>query len=863
MVVLRQSTGKVVLYHSTSNRLSVHHAHQQDSELQLAAASSSLSRLAKKNQPPRYCPLCLQSLNIQPSPSSNSSNTQSSTPSAQPANSAALTPSTSTTIRHFPRPALPAHQPITDSQLSTHTVTQQSYFDLLSQSNSPLASRPLSPIELSPARSPSSSVSSDPDHLARPRHPILPDLDPEPLGQDKRVDGYYERFFIEVMKLGRGQKGSVFLCTHTLDGNALGDYAIKKIAVGQSSHELMHVLNEVKFLESLRHPNITQYHHAWIEKAQLSRFGPRVPVLYVLMNYANGGTLAAHIALRKGSNAAGADSRSSDDEDVRRRSRQKARFRQRRTSPKTPILPGLIDSLSAWKATQRLAPQNADKTGGRAVHLFGFDEIFSIFEDTCRGLGFLHSQGILHHDLKTENVLLHWASEDAMIPTALISDFGSSISQSENWSRERTGRTGTLDWVPPESLKKDPKTGKLHEVTQKGDLWQLGLVLHCLCFFRLPYTHSEDIDLLKDEITQYPGFLIHDYPPDHGGTKRKMPAPGQQHSSRSDLPRPLLQLLSDLLCLDPRLRPSCERVLRRLEKLRETLPHDALGPQKPAAAGGAAGDDALGPATGPASALVKRRRIFVDSAEGETPATALSAPDFAARNVLSVGPGPSPSVYGRPQQVGTHAPAPPASSHRQPEDHPPGSPRYLPLPSPSPPRAPHLLPRPSRSQTLVRRGSCCSLPGLTFLDRWPRRWVAGTIALFICLKSVFLVRVLSTKPLPRLAAYYHHQSNTPSPQDRDPPLDHLLVMVLVVLNTLELLLCHPAVSVGLTAAEVRAPLPPRLRVCRFDTLIRFCGPLRPHVVGRVGSVRPGVRGGVRAPLSERCHDAGLPVWESV
>jgi len=95
-----------------------------------------------------------------------------------------------------------------------------------------------------------------------------------------------------------------------------------------------------------------------------------------------------------------------------------------------------------------------------------------------------------------------------MIPTAMISDFGSSISQSENWSRERTGRTGTLDWVPPESLKTDPKTGKLHEVTQKGDLWQLGLVLHCLCFFRLPYTHSEDIDLLKDEITRYPGYSI-------------------------------------------------------------------------------------------------------------------------------------------------------------------------------------------------------------------------------------------------------------------------------------------------------------------------------------------------------------------
>lgn len=91
-------------------------------------------------------------------------------------------------------------------------------------------------------------------------------------------------------------------------------------------------------------------------------------------------------------------------------------------------------------------------------------------------------------------------------PKAWISDFGSSVEQSENWRRERSkcfsiiiklhptlpshdlanaaGRTGTLDWVPPESLKLDPRTGRLYEVTQKGDMWGLGLVLHCLCFFR-------------------------------------------------------------------------------------------------------------------------------------------------------------------------------------------------------------------------------------------------------------------------------------------------------------------------------------------------------------------------------------------
>ena len=45
-------------------------------------------------------------------------------------------------------------------------------------------------------------------------------------------NGYYERFFIERKKLGRGYRGSVFLCHHVLDQVFLGEYAIKKVAVG-------------------------------------------------------------------------------------------------------------------------------------------------------------------------------------------------------------------------------------------------------------------------------------------------------------------------------------------------------------------------------------------------------------------------------------------------------------------------------------------------------------------------------------------------------------------------------------------------------------------------------------------------------
>ena len=57
-----------------------------------------------------------------------------------------------------------------------------------------------------------------------------------------RIDGYYARFFVEVRQLGRGAYASVHLCQHTLNGNMLGLYAVKKVAVGLSSEYLSKVL---------------------------------------------------------------------------------------------------------------------------------------------------------------------------------------------------------------------------------------------------------------------------------------------------------------------------------------------------------------------------------------------------------------------------------------------------------------------------------------------------------------------------------------------------------------------------------------------------------------------------------------------
>jgi serine/threonine protein kinase len=116
-----------------------------------------------------------------------------------------------------------------------------------------------------------------------------------PLSASAFNQGYYERFFIETRKLGRGLRGSVFLVKHVLDSVYLGDYAVKSIPIGVSHKWLVRQLQEVHLLEKLRHPNIINYKHAWIENKQLTVFGPSVPCLFILMELANGGSLEEYI----------------------------------------------------------------------------------------------------------------------------------------------------------------------------------------------------------------------------------------------------------------------------------------------------------------------------------------------------------------------------------------------------------------------------------------------------------------------------------------------------------------------------------------------------------------------------------------
>jgi serine/threonine protein kinase len=213
---------------------------------------------------------------------------------------------------------------------------------------------------MAPSSSSPSSSSSTPDPSPSS---FSTDDDPEAYDDLPKTafnTGYYSHFFREERKLGSGGFGSVFLVTHLLDSVLLGQYALKKVAVGNSRVRLTKVLQEVTEMERLTHRNVINYKHSWLEQCKLADFGPSVPCLFILMQYANLGTVADLIWPSTDSPAAIGKGKGKDSLVV-------------------------YENLSHTHTHTHTHTQYLDES-----------EILHIVQGTCRGLFYLHSSGIAH-----------------------------------------------------------------------------------------------------------------------------------------------------------------------------------------------------------------------------------------------------------------------------------------------------------------------------------------------------------------------------------------------------------------------------------------------------------------------------------
>ena len=167
-------------------------------------------------------------------------------------------------------------------------------------------------------------------------------------------------------------------------------------------------------------------------------------------------------------------------------------WRHRDTSSETLVIPSCQNDsvkyslVSVSNGSSASLFEYIDEFGGVPSHL-----VRDIFGQIAQGLGYLHSQGIIHGDIKEENVLIDFQNNRHI---AKLCDFGHAKRTKRN--RLELKFYGTRDCSAPELFPnlraaENDEEAEASFYGYEQDVWALGLVLYTMLHGSLPKNNNQ------------------------------------------------------------------------------------------------------------------------------------------------------------------------------------------------------------------------------------------------------------------------------------------------------------------------------------------------------------------------------------
>lgn len=167
------------------------------------------------------------------------------------------------------------------------------------------------------------------------------------------------------------------------------------------------------------------------------------------------------------------------------------------------------------------------------------DQTIQVFEQILSALAHAHERGIVHRDLKAENVVVH-EGEDGLV--AKVCDFGMvKMLHEEGTAITAEGLVcGTPEYMSPEQARGE-------ELDGRADIYALGCLLFLVLTGRLPFRGKNAVDTLGQQLVRPVPSARKNYPErkipvhlDRAARTAMAKAPADRYQSASEMREALL-----------------------------------------------------------------------------------------------------------------------------------------------------------------------------------------------------------------------------------------------------------------------------------------------------------------------------------